>query len=77
MKLENFAETQGKDGNFVCSSCKFPDSKDQSYCDICHEIFIFLLLESECVCQVRKKSISENIQSDRENTGILKMKFEW
>ena len=28
-------------GNFVCSSCKFPDSKSKGYCDICHESFHF------------------------------------
>ena len=25
-------------GYFVGLSCKFPDSKDKGYCDICHEI---------------------------------------
>ena len=28
-------------GNFVCSSCKFPDSKGKGYCDICSEHFFF------------------------------------
>ena len=28
-------------GNFVCSSCKFPDSKGKGYCDICRENFHF------------------------------------
>ena len=28
-------------GNFVCSSCKFPDSKGKGYCNICCEIFHF------------------------------------
>ena len=34
-------ENTGKTGNFVCSSCKFPDSKGKGYCDICHENFHF------------------------------------
>ena len=39
------AKTQGiwkfcqMTGNFVCPSCKFPDSKDSGYCDIFHKIF--------------------------------------
>ena len=32
--LENIAKAQ----NCVCSSPKFPDSKDQGYCNISHEI---------------------------------------
>ena len=28
-------------GNFVCSSCKLPDSKGKGYCDICLENFHF------------------------------------
>ena len=28
-------------GNFVCSSCKFPDSKGIGYCDICRGNFHF------------------------------------
>ena len=29
-------------GNFVCSSRKFPDSKDTGYCNNCHNFFFFL-----------------------------------
>ena len=41
-------------GNFLCSSCKFPDSKDEGYCDnilhyniiyynsICYNVIILL-----------------------------------
>ena len=30
-----------KTGNFVCSSCKFHDSKGKEYCDICRKNFNF------------------------------------
>ena len=32
----------GKTGNFVCSNCKFPESKGKDYCDICCKTFYFL-----------------------------------
>ena len=41
-------------GNFACSSCKFPDSKDQGYWDICSGILLLFIIyiETEYLCQV-------------------------
>ena len=72
-------------GNFVCSSCKFPDSKGKGYCDICCKISIFYP-EVGKVCQVSFTYVivtndvnwhRENLRLDRENTGNLKIQFEW
>ena len=38
-------------GNLVCASCKFPDSKDKGYFDICRENVKFFLKAGK-VCQV-------------------------
>ena len=35
--LESLPKQRENRGNFVCSSCKFPDSKGKGYCDICRE----------------------------------------
>ena len=60
-------------GNLVCSSSKFPDSKDKGYCNICSENFIFLRS-----CQVSFVYVKvtnhinwhrANLQSDREKQG--------
>ena len=39
--LEILPKHRKNTGNFVCSSCKFPDAKDKEYCDICRENFHF------------------------------------
>ena len=47
-------------GNFVCSSCKFPDAKGKGYCNICREKFPFFsrswigLPSQFCVCNSYK-----------------------
>ena len=46
-------------GNFVCSSCRFPDPQGKGYCDICSENNHFFLkldmsAKSVCVCLSQK-----------------------
>ena len=69
-------------GNFAFLCPKFSDSEDQRYCDISCDIF----LRSECVCQVsfayetslnQRNCHGKNLRLDMENTGNLKIKFEW
>ena len=38
--------------NLVCSSCKFPNSKDKRYFNIWHGNFLFFSPEAAIVCQV-------------------------
>ena len=75
-------------GNLVCSSCKFPDSKGKIYFIIWSEISIFFwswisLLSQFCVCNSRKwRKLAQGTFAvgqgiNRENTGNLKMRFEW
>ena len=40
IEIENFAKTQG---GFVSSNCKFLDSKEQCYCNICHKTIKFFI----------------------------------
>ena len=67
-------------GNLVCSSCRFPDSKGKIYLD---NFFFFLVghvCQFSCVYVIVKNHINwqtENLWSDRENTGTMKMQFEW
>ena len=72
-------------GNLVCSSCKFPDSKGKRYFNIFRKKFPKMFKAGE-VCQVSFVYVivtnplnwhRDNLQSDRENTGNLKMQFEW
>ena len=61
-------------GNFVCSSCKFPDSKGKRYLEICREninnkkLRLKSLPSQFCVCNSHKSHKRENLSSDRENT---------
>ena len=74
-----------KTENFVCSSCRFPDSKGKEYCNTCrHNFNVFL--DDGYICQVSLVYVivthhinwhRENLRSDRENTGNFKMQFEW
>ena len=58
--LEILPKHRENTGNFVCSSCKFPDAKGKGYCDICRENFHFFFrnwigLPSQfCVCKSYK-----------------------
>ena len=85
----NFVKKQGilskhreNTANFVSSSCKCSDSKSKGYCDNCRIFF----LEAEYVCQASSVYTiltnyvnwhRENLRSDRENTGNLKIQLEW
>ena len=58
-------------GNFVCSSCKFPDSKGKGYCDICCENF-HLFPEVSFVYAIVTNYVNlhrENLRLDRKKTG--------
>ena len=81
--LEILPKHRGKSGNFVCSSCKFPDSKGKRYFDICRENFHthffpirWIGLPSQfCLCNIcklcklaqLKYAVGQAI--NRENTG--------
>ena len=75
-------KTQGNTGNFVRSSCKFPDSKDEQYCDSCSENFKICFRSYQVsfgyVMVTNHVNLHwETLRSDRENTGNLKMQSEW
>ena len=57
-------------GNSVCLSPKFPDSKDQGYCDICCEISLFffkeLIVSVKFVLHMKFWSDRENREKNRE-----------
>ena len=40
-KMKIFPKHRETIGNFICSSCKFPDAKSKGYCDICRKNFHF------------------------------------
>ena len=70
-------------GNFVSSNCKCSDSKSKAYC---RKKKIHFFPEAGYVCQVSFVYVivtnyvnwhRENLRSDRENTGNLKIQFEW
>ena len=75
----NFVKAQGKQGilskhrvntgNGFCSSGKCSDSKSKGHCDICRK-------KSVCVTNYVNWH-RENLWSDRENSGNLKIQFEW
>ena len=87
--LEILPKHRENTGNLVCSSCKFPDSKGIRYCKICREnlpIFFSSLISLPsqfCVCKNQKpRKLSQGKFAvgqgkNRENTGNLKMQFEW
>ena len=58
--LEILPKDRENTGNFVCSSCKFPDAKGKGYCNICCENFHFFprswrgLQSQFCVCNSYK-----------------------
>ena len=83
--LEILPKHRENTGNYVFSSCKFPDPKGKGYCAIWRENFHFFP-EAGKVGQVSFVYViatnyvnchRENLQLDRENTGNLKMQFEW
>ena len=80
--LEILPKHRENTGNFVCSSCKFPDAKGKGYFDICCKNFGFFP-EAGLVCFVYVKATNygnwhrEKLWLDRENTGNLKIQFEW
>ena len=49
--LEILPKHEENTGNFVCSSCTFPDSKGKEYYDTCFDNFN-VLLEAGYICQV-------------------------
>ena len=62
-------------GNFVCSSCKLPDSKIL-------KLFFrsWNCLPGQFLYVIVTNHVNwhrENLRSDRENTGKLKMQFVW
>ena len=66
-------------GHLVCSSSKFPDSKGKRYFKICCDNLLFFLSVS-FVYVIVANHVNwhrENLPLDRENTGNLKMQFEW
>ena len=66
-------------GNLVCSSCKLPDSKVKRYFKICHEILPKNVCRVSFVYVIVTNRVNwhrENLPSDREKTGNLKMQFE-
>ena len=63
-------------GNFVCSSCKFPDSKGKGYCDICCNTFFSVSFVYIIVTNYVNWH-RENLRLDREKTGNFKIQFEW
>ena len=73
-------------GKFVCTSCKFPDSNGKGYCDICHENFHVFFLKLVCLqsqfyvhksCELTQGKCAVRQGKNRENTGNLKILFEW
>ena len=81
-----FCQNTGKSRNFVCSSCKFPDAKGKGYCNICRENFNFpprSWISQFCVCNSHKlwklaqRKFAVGQEKHRENTGNLKIQFEW
>ena len=74
----NFAQNTG---SLVCSGCKFPDSKGKSCYEICSEnLRKFLKLDNSAksvyvILMVTNhvKWHRENLLSDRENAGNLRM----
>ena len=89
-KTQGFWKFYQNTGNLVCSSCKFPDSKVTRYFNICHKkIPLFLkswisLPSQFCVWKSHKsrklaqgKCVVGHGKKTRENTGNLKMQFEW
>ena len=81
----NLEILQNKTGNFVCLSCKITDSIGERNFNICSKNFQ-KFVEAGLVCQVIFVFVivtnhinwhRENLRSDREKTGNLKMKFEW
>ena len=73
--------SQKKPQNLICSCCKFPESKGKRLFDVCRENFQTL---DKCQVSVVYVIVTnhvnwqrENLLSDREKTGNLKMQFEW
>ena len=73
-------------GNFVSSSCKCSDSKSKGYCNSCRKKIYFFPPEPGYFCQVSSVYLiltnyvnwhREILRTDRENTGNLKIQFEW
>ena len=76
-------------GNFVCCSCKCSDSKSKGYCDSCRKKKSFFsrswidLPSQFCVCNTHKLckltqgKFAIGQGKNRENTGNLKIQFEW
>ena len=89
----NFVQTQGKHrkfcqntGNYFCSSGKCSDSKSKGRCYICCKkiISFFQKLDRSAIDSFVYVIVTnyvnwhrENLRSDRENTGNLKIQFEW
>ena len=67
MKTQGIWEFCPNTGNLVCSSCKFPDSKAGQVCKVS---FVYVIVTNHV------RWHRENMRSDRENTGNLKMQFE-
>ena len=75
-EFDNFAQ---KIGNFICSSCKFSDSKDTGHCDICCEVteFFKVIFAYEIVAKSEMGTGKISSRADSKNTGNLQMGFEW
>ena len=74
---KNLPKHRENTGNFVCSSCKFPDSKVKEYCDICHKNFQFSFQKLDwsgksVLCIIATNYVNwhrDNLRLDRVKTG--------
>ena len=85
----NTGKTQGILPNFVSSSCQCSDSKSKGYCDSGRKKNLFFsrswigLPSQFCVCNTHKLcklaqgKFAVGQGNHRENTGNLKIQFEW
>ena len=76
-------------GNLVCSSWKCSDSKSKGFCDICRKknpFFCrswlglpsqFCVCNSHKICKLAQGKFAFGQGKKRENTGNLKIQFEW
>ena len=72
--------------HFVCCRPNFPDSKDQDIALFAAKFPNFIFLSTECVLYMKHHQITEigtgkiclpTGKQNRENTGNLKIEFEW
>ena len=71
-KVQEILEICQSIGNFVCSTCKFANSKDQGYCMV-----IFATQTTGHKSQTIVQEQVSVIREKRQNTSNFKIDFEW